>query len=222
MPTLTPQQEEKLRQLTLLTVASPFAPPTTDNQLTYQSLLKSLALPTASALESLITSSIYAGLLTARLSPTSNPPAVHITSVAPLRDLRPQSLSALLSILQTWESRCTSVITDLEGQINTIRAAATRRNTSSKHRQAIVDAAVNASDKSTDKTELQRGPRAAGTRGANKRELDEQIEGMDQADVSSDDMRMADVDDGIDVTGEAGRGGATIAARGAKRNRGRG
>lgn len=188
--------------------------------------MASLSLPNPSSLEALITSSIYSGLLAARLSPTSNPPAVHITSVAPLRDLRPQSLPALLQILQTWESRCASVITDLEGQINTVRTSAVRRNTQQKRRQDIVDAAITSAEKSMSQANMSSHPLRSATRGVNKRELDEQAEGGDQADLSSDDARMLDVDDGIDVSGSSvltsRDGGALGAARGAKRNRGRG
>ena len=122
----------KLRQLSLLTLASPFSPPSTQNSLTYDSFLTSLSLSSPAELESLITQSIYSGLLTARLSPTSTPPTVYITSVASLRDLRPRSLPALLQILQTWESRCTSVVSDLETQIVAIRTAAQQRGMQEK------------------------------------------------------------------------------------------
>lgn len=242
MPKLDDAQTLKLRQLSLLTLASPFAPSSgavdADN-LTYDSLLTSLSLPDAASLESLVTQSIYSGLLVARLSPTSNPPVVKIKSVAPLRDLRPQSLPALLQILRTWESRCTSMVKDLQGQITAIRSTATARNTRVQRRQGVVDAAV-LSDKplheTTDATKgiaAQRAIRSGATKLPSKRNLDQEAEG-EEDDYSDEDGRM-DLDEGIDVatgagvsggSGSASRGGGGGggggSGRGAKRNRGRG
>jgi len=133
---LTDAQTTKLRQLTLLSLAS------TPTPLTYANLLSAFSLASASSLESLITSAIYANLLTARLSPTSTPPTVHITSVAPLRDLRPLSLPSLLSVLSVWNERCDDVIASLSTQIDTIKADAARRKAVAKKQQDIIDAAV--------------------------------------------------------------------------------
>jgi COP9 signalosome complex subunit 7 len=137
---LTPQQEHKLRLLTLLSLASEPHP------LTYDYLTSSLTLPSPSTLETLITEAIYSGLITARLSPTSTPPTVHITSVAPLRDLRPNSLSEILKILQVWESRCSSVVGDIEAQIAGIRSSAAKRKAKEARRQEVVDIAVLSND----------------------------------------------------------------------------
>lgn len=237
LPKLDDIQLLKLRQLSLLTLSSPFAPSTgtTTNNLTYESLLNSLSLPDAASLESLVTQSIYSGLLTARLSPTSIPPTVNVKSVAPLRDLRPQSLPALLQILQTWESRCTSMVGDLEAQITAIRTAANRRNTTTRRRQESIDTAV-LSDKpmsdvaDTGKTGMvQRALRGGSTKLPIKRNLDPEAEGEGE-DGSDDDGRM-DVDEGIDVAGGGGSGASSRgghsgpgggSSRGAKRNRGRG
>ncbi|KIW40356.1 uncharacterized protein PV06_07559 [Exophiala oligosperma] len=223
LPSLDDSQIFKLRQLSLLTLSSPFAPSstTTTNTLTYQSLLQSLVLPDTASLESLVTQSIYAGLLTARLSPTSNPPSVNVTSVAPLRDLRPQSLPALLQILQVWESRCTSMIGELDTQITSMRNEAIQRHTIERRRQAAVDAAV-LSTKPAIANINHAQLRAAG-RLPSKRDLDAQMEGEGD-DVSDDDGQM-DLDEGIgDVSsGTSSRGGhGGGSSRGAKRNRGRG
>ena len=58
-------------------------------------------------------------------------------------------------------------------------------------------------------------------RRGNKRDLSEQMEGEDDEDISSDEVKM-DVDDSGEYAAAAtsGRGGLT--GRGAKRNRGRG
>jgi len=173
-----------------------------------------------------VTSAIYSGLLTARLSPTSTPPTVHITSVAPLRDLRPQSLPALVQILSTWESRCASVIADLESQIGAIRSTASARSALQRKRQETVDAAVlnektPSPTENTDSERKQGKPKAQ--RLGSKRDLDEQMEG-ELDDLSDDDGRM-DLDEGLGDVGPVGAGRGTMAggsSRGAKRNRGRG
>ena len=228
-----------------MTLASPFAPSSGDgttNNLTYDSLLTSLSLPNAASLESLVTQSIYSGLLIARLSPTSTPPVVNITSVAPLRDLRPQSLPALLQILQTWESRCTTMVHDLEAQITAIRSTATERASKARRRQDVVDAAVLSEKPATEPTDAAKAAAAAATQRAirtgasklpSKRNLDPDAEG-DEDDISDDDDGRMDIDEGVDVgitgalgggggsSASASRGGAGGSSRGAKRNRGRG
>ncbi len=140
LPALTPQQEHKLKLLTLLSLASEPHP------LNYDYLTSALFLDSPSALEGLITEAIYSGLITARLSPTSSPPSVHITSVAPLRDLRPNSLPEILKVLQVWESRCSSVVGDIEAQIAGIWNNATKRKVREMRRQEVVDTAVLSND----------------------------------------------------------------------------
>jgi len=217
LPDLTPVQTQKLRQLSLLSLASPFVPTQEEkpDTLTYPSLLASLSLSSHHELESLVTSALYAGLLTARLSPTSTPPRVLITSVAPLRDLRPQSLSAIVQILKTWEDRCTTTISSLEQQVATIRAGAAQRTALQRKRQEIVDTAVIQGENESSKAVRPRDRRG------NKRDLDERMEGEHDEDVSSDEVKM-EVDDGADVVGPAARGGGGFSGRGTKRNRGRG
>lgn len=216
LPQLSDVQTQKLRLLSLLTLASPFLPmgSTSQDPLTYSALLDSLQLSSNHELESLVTSAIYSGLLTARLSPTSNAPRVHITSVAPLRDLRPQSMNAILHILRTWEGRCALTITDLESQISAISASAVQRTTLQRKRQEVVDTAVVQNENDASK-----GVRSRNRLG-NKRDLDERMEGEDDDDLSSDEAKM-DIDDSGDYAGGAAtRGG--FGGRGAKRNRGRG
>ena len=227
LPDLNEAQTLKLRQLSLLSIASPFLPSNTaDNALTYPSLMAALGLSDVASLESLITTCIYSNLLTARLSPTSSPPTVHITSVAPLRDLRPQSLPALLQILSTWSSRCDSVVTDLESTIAHIKTNAVTRNTLAQKRQDVIDDAVlnvhsAASNENTDSEK--KSKRMTGnpiSRLGSKRDLDEEIDGSDEE---------MDVDEGI---GEMGSGFTSNTglppgmlggpSRGTKRNRGRG
>lgn len=210
LPELSEAQTHKLQQLSLLTLASPFANPaaSTDNT-SYDSLTQSLSLSSHAALESLVTSCIYAGLLKARLSPTSTAPTVHIHSVAPLRDLRPQSLPAILQILSTWSARCDSVVSDLDGHISSIKNSARERAALAQKRQDVVDAAV--LNKDIDDGDKKGGRGGRGQRGS-KRDLDDEYE--------SDGDGM-DVDEGFGGDVTAAIGGAS-GSRGTKRNRGKG
>jgi COP9 signalosome complex subunit 7 len=188
---LTPPQQKKLTLLNLLSLASEPHP------LTYDYLTSTLSLPSISDLESLVIEAIYNGLITARLSPTSIPPAVHITSVAPLRDLRPNSLPEILKVLQVWESRCSSVVGDIETQIAKIKASAAKRKAREASRQEVVDNAVLSNEGAGDSAAgsggvgpggIVRQTRAAGARAGSmdegrkgkgtgiKRDLDEQQE----------------------------------------------
>lgn len=217
LPPLTDIQTQKLRQLSLLTIASPFLPrkDAQTDPLTYAELIPALDLQTAHELESLVTSAIYAGLLTARLSPTSTPPRVHIMSVAPLRDPRPQSLSAMAQILSVWETRCTATIGQLEAEIANIKTIAAQRTALQRKRQEVVDTAVVQGENDASKAVRPRD------RKGNKRDLDERMEGEDDADASSDDLLM-DVDDGSGDFVQKGRAPTLLSGRGTKRNRGRG
>ena len=217
LPTLTPVQETKLRQLTILSLAASSTP------LTYSNLLTSLSLPSAAALETLVTQSIYASLLTARLSPTSNPPLIHITSVAPLRDLRPLSLPEYANVLAVWQSRCDSVINNLEENIKAIRNQAAARKHLSRKRQDVVDHAV------LTKAEQEEGKvtaggmslRAKGKGSGNKRDLEEHMaEGEEDEfeDASEEGNGGMEIDDGTVPIGGVGMGRSSK-KRGARNGR---
>ncbi|KUJ24149.1 uncharacterized protein LY89DRAFT_557297, partial [Mollisia scopiformis] len=120
LPSLNEAQTLKLRQLSLLTLAKNQA------DLTYKSLLGHLGLETTRELEDLVISAIYAGLLNATLDPYHE--LVAISSVAPLRDLQPNSIPQMLVTLNEWSSRCVSTLADLERQIASIKAEAKRRH----------------------------------------------------------------------------------------------
>ena len=119
LPQLSAQQQQKLLLLSLLPLSSSHA------TLTYSSLMKALDLPTTRALEELITTAIYSGLLTATLDPAHS--LVSVTSISPLRDLAPGSLPALQSTLQTWSQRCDAALADLEAQVAGVKKAAVDR-----------------------------------------------------------------------------------------------
>jgi COP9 signalosome complex subunit 7 len=127
LPELTDAQRLKLRQLSLLSLAKRGS--TTDNAgsvaLDYASLQTALDLPTRQALEELVISAIYAGLLKAQLNPKAS--LVQINSVSPLRDVAPTSINNLLSNLQSWAGRCEATLQSLSCQMTQLRADADRR-----------------------------------------------------------------------------------------------
>ncbi|KAL3464705.1 hypothetical protein BJX64DRAFT_88872 [Aspergillus heterothallicus] len=133
LPALSGEQARKLRLLSLLSLASTIKP------LTYDSVMTSLSLSAPSDLETLVTTAIYSSLITARLSPATNPPTVNVTSVAALRDVKPTSLPSIISILTAWESRCGSVITDIEQEIAKIRLESARRRASEHTRMVVIE-----------------------------------------------------------------------------------
>lgn len=121
MPSLNDAQTLKLRQLSLVSLARD------RSNLSYGALHKALGLSSARELEELVITAMYAGLLHATLDPANE--AVQVTSVAPLRDLQPDAIPAMVQALRNWSERCDSTLGDLEAQIRTIRAsAAVRQN----------------------------------------------------------------------------------------------
>ena len=92
--------------------------------LTYHHLQEALALPSVRALEDLVISTIYVGLISAKLDPLAQ--RVDVSSVAPLRDLRPGKIPQMISVLDEWDARCANVLAELEGQVREIRRTALR------------------------------------------------------------------------------------------------
>ncbi|MCJ1442897.1 MAG: hypothetical protein MMC23_003394 [Stictis urceolatum] len=119
LPTLNDAQALKLRLLSLLTLAR------SPSNLTYPALQSAVSLPTSSSLEQLLTTAIYAGLVTAKLNPRQQ--RVDVASVAPLRDLAPNSVPQLAGILALWEQRCGDVLAGIEGRIAGVKEAAAER-----------------------------------------------------------------------------------------------
>ncbi|KAL7793258.1 hypothetical protein V8C37DRAFT_108978 [Trichoderma ceciliae] len=143
LPALNDTQSLKLRQLSLLSLASD------RSSLSYDALQKALGLSSAREVEDLVITAIYAGLLHATLDPARQ--AIQVSSVAPLRDLAPGTIPDMIDALQNWAGRCQSTLGGLEEQIKSIRDAATTRETekraSDKKLQALVDS-VSETDKS--------------------------------------------------------------------------
>ncbi|KAL5120411.1 hypothetical protein ACEQ8H_001701 [Pleosporales sp. CAS-2024a] len=148
LPKLSAQQHQKLLLLSLLPLA------TSHRTLTYKHLLSALDLPTTRALEELITTAIYAGLITATLDPAHE--RISVTSVAPLRDLAPGSLPALQSTLRAWSRRCDAALTDLEAQVEKIKREAVDREKVRRKKERALEAVTLANGE--DKAGAKRGP----------------------------------------------------------------
>lgn len=104
--------------------------------------MSTLSISNPSELESLVTTAIYSSLITARLSPASKPPMINVTSVAPLRDVKPQSLPTMVSVLTEWEQRCGDVIGDIEVEIIRIHADAEKRRNKEYTRASLLEQAL--------------------------------------------------------------------------------
>ena len=187
LPVLSDAQSLKLRQLSLLSLS------TSHTTLTYSHLLGALSLPDIRALEDLIISSIYAGLLDAKLDTQSK--CVDVSCVSPLRDLKPNSVPQMISVFDDWNDRCTKVLLDLEHQIADVRRKAIgRRRSEQEHEKAM--------DKAFDKAPGDdRGMKVGFKRGVG--EADNEL-------GYADDVEIMDLDDTL------GRGGQRNAKRGGK------
>lgn len=166
LPELNTEQTLKLRLLSLLTLSTTIKP------LTYSALMTALSTPTKSELESLVTTAIYASLITARLSPASNPPSVNVTAVAPLRDVQPQSLPKMIANLSEWESRCGEVVSDLEAEIARVKSDAAKRAARAQAHSEKLEKAVKR-NQIAGKKGGRRGGRLGAGLGGSKRDADD-------------------------------------------------
>ncbi|KAF3764739.1 hypothetical protein M406DRAFT_322708 [Cryphonectria parasitica EP155] len=141
LPPLSPAQQLKLRQLSLLTLSRDKA------RLTYPALMRSLGLATPRDLEDLVIGAVYAGLLSARLNPARR--EVQVNNVAPLRDVRPASVAGIVTTLQEWSARCDATLAELEASVSAIRAEAARAVTRRREDERVVAVAVAAEEKAS-------------------------------------------------------------------------
>ncbi|CAK7221719.1 hypothetical protein SCUCBS95973_004595 [Sporothrix curviconia] len=119
LPALTEAQATKLRQLSLISLA------TDRSSLGYDHLTQALRLTDASQLETLVMAAVYAGLVTGTLDPAHQ--VVRIGAVAPLRDPAPDAIPKLHTALNNWSQRCETTLAELDEQIAGIRCAAATR-----------------------------------------------------------------------------------------------
>ncbi|MCJ1436855.1 hypothetical protein MMC27_006237 [Xylographa pallens] len=188
LPQLSEAQSLKLRQLSLLSLSS------SHSTLTYPYLLSALDLPNTRALEDLVISSIYGGLITAKLDTLAQ--RVDVSSVSPLRDLKPNSLPQLIAILDDWNGRCAGVLSEIEGQVSEVRAKAAERRRREHEQEAIFDKALN------DEIMKDSRNKAAGKRGAG--------DGENAGGIEPDRGEAMDLDEA------SGRGGQRNAKRGGR------
>lgn len=140
LPSLNDEQTQKLRLLSLLTLS------TAHNPLTYSTAMESLSLGSSSDLESLVTAAIYSSLITARLSPTTSPPIIRVTAIAPLRDVRLQTANTMTSVLSEWQGRCKQVEDGIEREISNIRADAQKQQARERERASLLEKSVSSRD----------------------------------------------------------------------------
>ncbi|KAF2680977.1 COP9 signalosome subunit 7 [Lentithecium fluviatile CBS 122367] len=138
LPKLSAQQHQKLLLLSLLPLSR------SHNTLTYPALMAALDLPTTRALEELITTAIYAGLITATLDPAHS--LVSVTSAAPLRDLAPDSLPAMQAALSTWSQRCDLALADLEARVAEVKKAAVDREKMRRKKERAMEVMIQTSE----------------------------------------------------------------------------
>jgi COP9 signalosome complex subunit 7 len=138
LPKLSAQQHQKLLLLSLLPLAR------SHTTLTYPALMSALDLPTTRALEELITTAIYSGLVTATLDPAHS--LVSVTSVAPLRDLAPGSLPPMQATLSTWSQRCDAALADLEARVAEVKKAAVDREKMRRKKERAMEVMIQVSE----------------------------------------------------------------------------
>ncbi|KAH8697739.1 putative COP9 signalosome subunit 7 [Talaromyces proteolyticus] len=207
LPSLSKEQESKLRLLSLLTLSSTVRP------LTYQALMDALSIPNSAELESLVTTAIYSSLIKARLSPASSPPTVNVTAVAPLRDVPPQAVSAMISILTEWEGRCGDVINGIEAEIAKIQDQAVKNRRRERECAQLLEQAI--ADKSGNPGARKNArSKAAGLSGDDIDEDDGYFDNGSDGGVDTLGSRM-DIDEGSGAN--QGRGTGVTATRQAKR-----
>ena len=194
LPTLNDKQLEKLRQLSLITIASRGA-----RHLTYPSLLAELELPSIRALEDLVISAIYASLLDAKLDTKAQ--RIDVVSTAG-RDVAPKDIAEMVTILEAWSRQCEGVLSDLDAQITKVQAEAKQqRDERVEYERAL---------KERREAEAQGGMYEEGKLGKGKRVISE----------SGEDGRGAYDDDGMDLD-ELMAGAGDTAGANVRRAKGR-
>ncbi|KAK9373497.1 uncharacterized protein V1513DRAFT_448893 [Lipomyces chichibuensis] len=132
MPALTDAQTIKLKQLSLISLASE------SHTLPYSTLLSELSLPDMRALASLVVSCIYANLISATLDTREE--LVHVSAVIAGRDVVDKpDISRLKSVIDTWASRCAETIEDLNNEARKVREKAVQESKDIKEYNRTVE-----------------------------------------------------------------------------------
>lgn len=107
-PELTPAMVNKLRHLTIVSLA------TKNKCIPYSKLLKELDLKNLRELEDLIIDVIYADIVRGKLDQKNNQLEVDYTIG---RDIKPANVDIIISVLQEWSDSCETVLNNIENQI---------------------------------------------------------------------------------------------------------
>ncbi|KAL7274005.1 hypothetical protein RUND412_003107 [Rhizina undulata] len=130
LPQLNDKHLEKLKQLSLVTIASKGP-----KHLTYASLQQTLDLPSVRALEDLVISAIYNSLLSAKLDTKHQ--RVDVSSTAG-RDVAPQEIPQMIEVLSNWCKQCEDVLDDIDEQIKSIhRDAIAKKKEADEYERAL-------------------------------------------------------------------------------------
>ncbi|KAI1825664.1 PCI domain-containing protein [Xylaria intraflava] len=208
---LNDAQALKLRQLSLLTLAKD------PRNLSYAALQQSLSLPDARAVENLVISAIYAGLVDAQLDPRNR--TVQISSVSPLRDLAPGSVSPMLSTLRAWSGRCSSTLEDLEAQVASIKEAAAKRHADKKAWAEQQAKLIEEEKNSVQGAQAQRQGAVLNRALARMQgqRFGKRSSGSLDAGMDNDELMDVDEEEPDDGEGGSGAGGAALGGPGKKR-----
>lgn len=125
---------------------------------------------------------IYNDLITAALNPHQQ--TVIIGSVAPLRDLAPGSVTAMISELEAWSGRCDDVLASLEHEIAAVKARAAARHKREQVVEKQVKAVTDAAEKGSGGA-LGQSRTGHNTRGTNKRDGNEDDDYGDSMEIDS-------------------------------------
>jgi len=90
---------------------------------------------------------------------------VDVSSVAPLRDLRPHSVPGMLATLDEWDRRCVGVLVEIEGQVGEVRRRAVERRWREVEGERAVERALAVGEEEAREREKEKG-RGSGKRGA--------------------------------------------------------
>ncbi|KAK9466479.1 hypothetical protein V1512DRAFT_263691 [Lipomyces arxii] len=132
LPPLSDQQATKLKQLSLVSLASK------SHTLSYSALLSELSLPNNKALSSLVVSCIYSNLITATLDTKAE--LVTVSAVITGRDVADKDhLLRLKSVIDVWAERCLATVADLNSEAKKVRETALRESKDVQEYNRVVD-----------------------------------------------------------------------------------
>ncbi|GAB6022916.1 hypothetical protein CHUAL_007009 [Chamberlinius hualienensis] len=125
LPPLTPNQVQKLKHLTIVSLATKI------KCIPYTLLLKELDLKNLRELEDLIIEGIYADIIHGKLDQKNNQLEVDYVIG---RDISSQDVSSMMSVLQEWSDCCETLLNNIE---TLIKKANSTKDTRNKHKAVL-------------------------------------------------------------------------------------